>query len=145
MNPGGSNLEMYGEALQVLERLWAIHILRAFFEKWLMLVARVAFIIDGPLALFSHPAWLAAAIEHELHRLNQIARQQCGTDILLLGIQKTGIFSTHFQQLDQDRPGQGELIPPGSFFLLTNGYIRDHILPSESTKPWDADRCFSIP
>jgi hypothetical protein len=146
MNHGGSNLEMYGEALQVLERLWVIHILRAFVDNnWTVLLGRIAFIVDGPLALFSHPAWLAAAIEQELQRLNGIVRQQTGQDILLLGIQKTGVFSTHFQHLDQDRPGEGELIPPGSYLLLTNGYIRDHILPSESTKPWGVDTYFGRP
>jgi hypothetical protein len=55
------------------------------------------------------------------------------------------VFSTHFQQLDQDRPGVGELIPPGSFLLLTNSYIRNHIVPSESTKPWGADTYFGRP
>ena len=33
MNPGGTNGEMYGQIMQMFEKLWLIHILRSFEKK----------------------------------------------------------------------------------------------------------------
>jgi hypothetical protein len=54
----GSNLEAIGEVMQVWERLLLIHLLRSFERRgWLdYRVNKLAFILDGPLAVFGHPA-----------------------------------------------------------------------------------------
>ena len=69
----GTNGEAFGEVRQVWERLLMLHILRLFErQKLLGRMDRLAFMIDGPLALFGHPAWMSAAISAELKRLNAI-------------------------------------------------------------------------
>jgi hypothetical protein len=57
-------------------------------------------------------------------------------DILLLGIEKTGLFATHLAALDTKRSGQPGAIPNGAVMLITDGYIKHHIAPSESAKPF---------
>lgn len=89
MNPGGSNGEMFGQIMATLEKLWLVHILRAFEHKgWLATLRRVAFIMDGPLAVFSTSSWLAKVISHELTRLNELQRKINGQDLLIIGIEK---------------------------------------------------------
>jgi hypothetical protein len=98
----GSNGEALGEVMQVWERVLLVHLLRCFERRgWLARLSRLAFVLDGPLALFGHPAWMSAAISAELKRLNAAIRAQSGQDLLLLGIEKTGTFVTHFDELDQ--------------------------------------------
>lgn len=81
MNPGGSNGEMFGQIMSTLEKLMLINILRAFEIKekqekgWLATLRRVAFIMDGPLAVFSTSSWLTKVISHELTRLNDVQKK----------------------------------------------------------------------
>jgi hypothetical protein len=143
MNPGGSNGAMFAEILQVLERLWIVHILRTFLANgWAASLGRLAILMDGPLGVFGHPAWLAPAIEHELTRINAQVKAITGQDMLLLGIEKSGPFVDHFMLLDQhDRGAQGRF-PNRSAMLLDDAYIKRHIIPSESTKQYGADTYF---
>ena len=131
----GSNEEAFGEVMQVWERLLLIHLLRCFErEGWLSSMNRLAFFLDGPLALFGHPAWMSAAISAELKRLNAKIRAQSGQDLLLLGIEKSGTFVTHFDEIDRtETPGEVRF-PPRSGFMPTDHYIKRRIIYSESEK-----------
>ena len=88
-----------------------VHLLRCFERRgWLDQITRLAFFLDGPLAVFGHPAWLSAAISAELKRLNAAVRAKTGTDLMILGIEKTGTFVAHFDEIDQTE----SRVPPGS-------------------------------
>lgn len=73
LNPTGKSGAMFAEAMQVWERVWAINFLRWIERKprRFRLLKNLAIILDGPLAVFGHPAWLSQAIYHELKRINQ--------------------------------------------------------------------------
>lgn len=137
MNPAGSNGAMFAEVSQVLEHVWLINILRTMEQKgWLSSLKRICFVIDGPLAIFGHPAWLSESINKELGRLNAVARATNGIDLLILGVEKTGFFLEHLFQLDV---AQGRLVGPLSnqtTMLLTDAYIKRNIVFSESNKPY---------
>jgi len=136
----GSNGEAFGEVMQVWERVLLIHLLRAFERRgFLAHMGKLAFFIDGPLALFGHPAWLSAAISTELERINNEVRKLAGQDFVLVGIEKTGAFVTHFDEVDRtDEPGK-ERFPPGTYFLPTDTYIKQRIIYSESPKRYGRD------
>jgi hypothetical protein len=137
MNPAGSNGAIFSEVMQVLERIWLIHILRVFEEKGLLSVLkRVAIVIDGPLAVFGQPAWLSDAIQKELNRINALVKSITGKDILLVGIEKTGTFVEHFTQIDTNEDGSVGRFPQDSVLLLTDQYIKQHIIFSESNRPY---------
>jgi hypothetical protein len=139
----GTNGEAFGEVMQVWERVLLIHLLRAFERRGLLAqVHRLAFFVDGPLALFGHPAWLSAAISGEIQRINGEVRRQTGRDLIIVGVEKTGTFVTHFDEVDQtEEPGK-ERFSPQSYFLPTDRYIKQRIIYSESPKPYGKDTYF---
>jgi hypothetical protein len=139
----GTNGEAYGEVMQVWERVLLIHLLRCLERSgWLGKMQRLAFFLDGPLAVFGHPAWLSAAINDELKRLNARVRQEGAPDLLILGIEKSGAFVTHFDEIDEtETPGE-RLFPGGTYALLTDQYIKRRIIYSDSEKRYGQDTYF---
>lgn len=138
----GTNGEAFGEVMQVWERVLLIHLLRWFERKNLLeQIARIAFILDGPLAMFGHPAWLSPIIKMELKRLNAVVRVQTGRDLLIIGIEKSGAFVTHFDEVDRTKTGE-PFFPNGTYALLTDQYIKERIIFSSSDKPYGQDTYF---
>jgi len=138
----GSNQEAYSYVMQVWERLILIHLLRCIRQKgWLAKLADVAFFMDGPLAVFGPPAWLSAAISKELQLINEDFRKVTGQDILVIGIEKTGDFITHFCELDKKEDGSS-LFKPGQYFMPTDSYIKRNIIFSDSKKAYGRDTYF---
>ena len=143
MNPGGSNGEMFGQIMSTLEKLWLIHILRAFEQKeWLSTLRRVAFIMDGPLAVFSTSSWLTKVINYELSRINELQKKVNGQDLFIIGIEKSGTFVNHFEDIDTTKDGVTDKFPKQSALLLDDGYIKRNIIFSESSKPYGQDTYF---
>lgn len=143
MNPGGSNGELFGQIMSTLEKLWLIHILRSFEKKgWLSTLRRVAFIMDGPLAVFSTSSWLTKVIEDELIRINELQKAINEQDLLIIGIEKSGTFFNHFEEIDTNIDGVTDIFPKQSAFLLTDEYIKKNIIFSESQKPYGQDTYF---
>jgi hypothetical protein len=105
-------------------------------------VDNIAFFIDGPLAVFGPPAWLSAAISAELKRLNSIVQKETSKDLLIVGIEKTGEFVNHFDEIDQTEIEGQLLYPPCSFTLLTDDYIKKRINQSSSTRRYGQDTYF---
>ena len=138
----GTNGEAFGEVMQVWERLILIHLLRCFERRgWLPQINRFAFFLDGPLAVFGHPAWLSAAIGHELKRINTIVRAKAGEDLTIIGIEKTGTFVSHFDEIDQTDTGEARFAPR-SYLLPTDKYIKERIIFSSSEKRYGEDTYF---
>jgi hypothetical protein len=81
---------------------------------------KMAFVMDGPLAVFGHPAWLSAAISRELKRLNGVVRANGSRDLLILGVEKTGTFVAHFDEIDKAQDG-GTNFASRSFMLKRYG------------------------
>ena len=136
LQEGGSNASLYTEVMQVWERIWIVHVLRTLEAKKLLPVLKqLAIIVDGPLAVFGHPAWLSAAISQELRRINEKAKQiNDGLDILLIGVEKTGLFVEHFARLDESPEGEPNILSPRTAMLLTDEYIKKNIIYSDSDK-----------
>ncbi len=140
MNPSGSNGELFGQIMSAFEKLWFVNILRSFEKKgWLGTLRRVAFFIDGPLAVFSTPSWLASCISKEICRINEIQKKINNQDMIILGIEKSGTFCNHFQDLDTNREGIEDIFPRESAFLITDNYIKENIIFSDSPKIYGED------
>lgn len=139
----GTNLEAFGLVMQVWERLLLVHLLRCFERRNLLdRLGRLAFFLDGPLAALGPPAWLSAAICIELKRLNALVRARTGNDLTLLGIEKSGEFVTHFEEVDRtETPGE-ERFRPGEYFLPTDAYIKARIVPTDSPRRYGQDTYF---
>ncbi len=143
MNSGGTNGDMYGQIMQMFEKLWLIHILRSFEKKgWLNLLDRVAFVLDGPLACFSTWSWINKSIITELTRINNLQKKETGKDLLIIGIEKSGAFFRHFEEINTRVDGTTDNFPKQSAFLLTDSYIKRNIIFSESNKQYGLDTYF---
>ena len=136
MQSGGSNSSLYTEIMQVWERVWIVHTLRTLEQKKLLpILKRLAIVVDGPLAVFGHPAWLSDAIYKELSRINDKAKRiNGGLDILLIGVEKTGAFVDHFAKLDESSEGEQGILKPRTALLLNDEYIKKNIIYSDSKK-----------
>ncbi|MBN2413892.1 DNA double-strand break repair nuclease NurA [candidate division KSB1 bacterium] len=142
-NPGGTNGEMYGQIMQMLEKLWLIHILRSFEKKgWLNIMDRVVFILDGPLACFSTWSWMNKSIITELRRINELQKNYTKKNLLLFGVEKSGTFYNHFEEIDTQADGSTDKFPIQTAFLLTDFYIKNNIIFSDSKKPYGQDTYF---
>jgi hypothetical protein len=143
MNPTGPSGAMFGEVMQVWERLSVISIIRSMVARgWASSFARVAIVLDGPLAIFSHPAWLSQVIIAELTDLNAVIRRETGgKDLLLIGVEKSGAFVDHFDRIDRLADGSQARFAPQSAFLISNDYIRRNIVISDG-KPHGIDTYF---
>lgn len=101
------------------------------------------FILDGPLALFGHPAWLTPYVRAELRRINGLCRNE-GFDLAVFGYEKSGAFVDHFDKLDicPDRGPRGRH-PNRTAFAPDAAYINQNIAlrPAEA-KPHGTDTYF---
>jgi hypothetical protein len=139
----GSNGEALGEVMQVWERILLVHIIRSFERRgWLASLRRLGFVMDGPLAFFGHPAWMSAAVSSELKRLNVQVRAATGQDMLIFGIEKSGIFVDHFTEIDQTETSGKLLFEPRTCFMPSDYYIKNRIIYSKSDKRYGADTYF---
>ena len=60
-----------------------------------------------------------------------------------MGIEKTGTFVNHFDQIDAvGESGGEERFGPGTYFLPTDEYIKRHIIYSSSPKRYGEDTYF---
>ena len=63
-------------------------------------------------------------------------------DLLILGIEKSGAFVQHFEEIDQtETPGQ-QLFASRQYMLLTDRYIKERIMQSDSHKRYGEDTYF---
>jgi hypothetical protein len=137
-----ANGESFGEVVQVWEKVLLLHLLLWFERRGILEnVSRLAFVVDGPLAVFSHSAWLSPLIRDELERLNATVRTHTGRDIVILGIEKTGLFVNHFVEVDKTDTGE-PYFPDRSFAMPTDEYIKKRIIYSDSNKPYGKDTYF---
>jgi len=144
MVPDSTNGAMFAEIMQTIERISIIHILRWFEQKNLLyLLKDMALIVDGPLALFGHPAGLLIPIKEELRRINNKAKKYTnGIDILLIGVEKTGFFVNHFERIDQNKNGTTGVFEPQTVALIPDSYIKKNIIFSDSKKIYGDDTYF---
>lgn len=139
MGPSGA---MFAEAMQVWERIWVVNFLRWIERepRRFRVLLNLGIVLDGPLAVFGHPAWLSHAISAELTRINDAARHVISKDLLIVGIEKSGNFVDHFERLDTSHGTHGERFARRTAVLLTNSYIRRHI--AVGSKPFGLDTYF---
>lgn len=144
-SPHESCRKLYGHVMTTLERLWLVHVLRAFErrgDRWLAVLGRMAFVVDGPLAFYGTPAWLSTPVRGELARINAAQRRMTNRDMMIIGIEKTGAFANHFEMLDVRRDDGKPRFPNESFLLLTDEYIRRHIVPSVERRQYGRNTYF---
>lgn len=144
-NELGSNGEVHGEVRHVLEVVSLVNILRFFeVDDRIHYLKNCAFVLDGPLAVFGQPAWLAPYIKREIQRISAKARKRNGSDVLIFGVEKSGQFVAHFFDIDwTDEAGPRSKFAPGTVLIPDAKYVnRNIVFRPESAKPSGIDTYF---
>ena len=68
-------------------------------------------------------------------------RTQSGNDLVIVGIEKSGGFVTHFDEIDRTETND-PVFAPRSYQMLTDRYIKERIIFSDSPKRYGADTYF---
>lgn len=129
-NELGSNGEVHGEVRHVLEVLSLVNILR-FFESddRIHFLKDCAFVLDGPLAVFGQPAWLAPYIRSEILRISAKAKARNGVDLLVMGVEKSGQYVSHFADIDwSDERGARSRFPARTALIPDAKYVNRNIV-----------------
>jgi hypothetical protein len=121
----GTNLEACGRVLSVAERLILFTLLGHLQQRRPSAVAQMAFITDGPLALFGEVAPIKRPL---LRRIQRLAVEQAARNFglpVIVGLEKSGQFSEHAQAIS-------EHIPEGRLMVLTDDYVTRYITFKDS-------------
>lgn len=134
MNPVGTNGEMFGQIKETFKKLQLIHLLRSLEQKEpsYKLFRDIAFFIEGSLTVFSTSSWLAKTFRVELARINNAVKESCKQELLIMGIEKSGSFVNHFEDIDTQKNGEIDNFPEQSVFLPTNKYICENIVLNDN-------------
>jgi hypothetical protein len=119
-NDQGSNLEACSRVMSVAERFISLALLDQLLDQRPSALARMAFVTDGPLALFGEVAPIKRPL---LRRLQTIADDLRSRDLgipVVVGIEKSGAFWDHAQAIRDH-------VPEGNLMLLDEDYIERYI------------------
>ena len=127
----GSNGEAYGEVMQVWERILLVHLLRCLERRgWLHRLPKLAFFVDGPLAVFGHPAWLSASDQHRAQATERARARAVGARPAHSRHREDGTFVTHFEEIDKTETPGAELFAPALVLHAERSVhqVSDHLL-----------------
>jgi hypothetical protein len=121
-----TNTTAMGRLTSVLEHIIMLCYLNYLFERQPRVLSSVAFIIDGPLALFGPQAPLKRAILAYLRFVARELEQRNYSPPLIIGIEKGGQFAEHADQITNH-------VPNSTLMRLPDDYIFQRIL---TTRPY---------
>ncbi len=124
VNDFQSNLAAINRFMLILEHLLPFHYIRYFKENAApMMLANMAFFVDGPLAIFGTSAWLHRSIMIYLQDINQHLKKYHLPPLLMIGLQKTGQVVDHVGLIDR-------FLPNNRLFAIDDNYRYEYILAS---------------
>lgn len=116
-----SNQVPLSRLMMVLEHLIPIHYIRFIEQKALLSLNKIAFFIDGPLAIYGTPAWLHRSIMIYLHEVNTKLAEHRQPPLLIIGLQKTGQIVDYVRLIDR-------FLPANRLFAIEDDYRYKYIL-----------------
>lgn len=123
----GNNTSAITRLMNVVEHLLLIALVDQVFNADPRALATMAFIIDGPLALFGQPAKLHAKIMAYLHKLNSRLAKLSLDPLLVVGLQKTGEVMDHANLLNR-------FLPSGVLRVIDDPYRYKYIKGSNEQR-----------
>lgn len=114
----------FSEFMSVCEQLIMAELVNCIFNHSPETLSRMAFIIDGPLAVFRHPAKLHSGL---MAFYNGIRKAMLNMDLdppAIIGVQKTGYVTDHLKTIEKH-------LRPGSLRIIDDEYRAIHIKKSK--------------
>jgi len=110
-----SNQSALTRFMNVIEHLFVIHYIRVIVDgnpnDFVDVLQNVCFFVDGPLAIFGTCAWIHSCIMEYLNEINTIMKSYGKSNIMILGLLKTGDVCDYFQLISK-------YIPDGVIYCL---------------------------
>jgi hypothetical protein len=120
-----SSMEPSSRFMTYLEHLLPIHYMRFLLSRSPAVLAKTAFFVDNPLAIFGNAAWLHGCIMRFFHRVRQDLNSRGIQSPLVIGLQKSG------QLVDFSRLIARALMP-GTCFAITDEFRQQYIGTAKS-------------
>lgn len=120
----GNNASAMTRMMNAIEHLLMAALIQQVFAADPRALAKMAFVMDGPLAIFGQPAKLHARVMGLLHGVNRRLTELGLEPILVLGLQKTGEVMDHANLLNR-------FLPNGVFRVLDDEYRYQYIKGSD--------------
>jgi hypothetical protein len=111
--------------MNAIEHLLMAALIQQVFSADPRALSKMAFVMDGPLAIFGQPAKLHARIMALLHSVNKRLAELGLEPLLVLGLQKTGEVMDHANLLSR-------FLPKGVLRVLDDAYRYQYIKGSDS-------------
>lgn len=121
----GDNASAMTRMMNAMEHLmlaaFILEVQRAQPEK----LSELAFVMDGPLAIFGEPAKLSQRLQRLIFQVNRDLSERGLRQMLVLGLQKTGGLMDHAKLLER-------YLPKGSLRLVDDDYRNRYVTGGES-------------
>ncbi|CAA9892054.1 conserved hypothetical protein [Candidatus Methylobacter favarea] len=121
----GDNTVAITRMMSCIEHLLLMAFIRQVFEADVRALSKMAFVIDGPLAIFGQPAKLHARIMAFLFTVNLKLAELKKEPLLVLGLQKTGEVMDHANMMSR-------FLPSGVLRILDDDYRNKYIKGSDA-------------
>lgn len=122
----GDNTSAMTRMMNAVEHLLLGAFILELFNSTPTALARIAFVIDGPLALFGEPAKLHQRLMALIYKANTRLTQLGLETLLLIGLQKTGNIMDHAKLLER-------VLPPGVLRVIDDAYRTKYITGSDKS------------
>lgn len=114
-----------GYVTRLIEQLILVHFIKSIYQLQPSLLDEFLFIADGPLSFSGQTANMHKPLRSFCNHL------QTKKNLFLVGIEKSGAFVDHAQQICLANADE-TLLKKGSYLLLSNEYIYKYIVPGNS-------------
>jgi hypothetical protein len=119
-NEHSSNKEACSRVMSVAERFISLALLGHLLKHRPSLLGRMAFVTDGPLALFGEVAPIKRPLLRRLQRIaGELVRRELGVPVIV-GVEKSGMFVEHARAIRSH-------VPEGQLMLLDDEYIERYV------------------
>lgn len=111
----GNNTSAITRMMNCVEHLLMMALINLIFEKDPRALSKMAFVMDGPLAIFGQPAKLHSRIQAFLYKVNARLSELNHEPLLVIGLQKTGEVMDHANLISR-------FLPNGVIRILDDNY-----------------------
>ena len=117
-----------GYVTRLVEQMIIVHFIKVICKTQRSLLSEFLFISEGPLSFSGQ-----TANKHKLVRklCNFLQKKN---ELLLVGLEKSGAFVDHAQEICLPKEGEEEVLKPGQYFIMSNGYIYKYVVPGDPEK-----------
>lgn len=121
----GDNSSAMTRMMNAIEHLMLVAFILQVFQAQPAALASIAFVLDGPLAVFGEPAKLSQRIQGLIDKVNRRLNELGEQPMLVIGLQKTGGVMDHALLLER-------FLPDGVIRVIDDEYRNQYITGSDT-------------